>query len=324
VRFQVEFIPFMLDSVFFSQAGVGVGWLQYLLRQNNEHNQNDLSEDGKLILKHLLKEHALLDGNNNDQDNHDDDSDVDIDDRNSDIDSSRLKEPSMQEHESWNFITNYYTETNRNENTRSLLFPTILQTIFDLYDKYETENKEKDMITNINEIIQSCLACIEQSHKNGTMILRPSDIPASMDSNQIVIAALLYLSSSVDGISYVKQLPQMPLLQRIYDNNNDEDGIPQGFQICQQNITQNMLDNHEFRFKLATLEASFWKTSSRIDYIPRLHTIPRMETNSSEEKLMQDGTTTKAQPKKRKSSINTSSTAGNKKKQKYIDDSKSI
>jgi hypothetical protein len=149
--------------------------------------------------------------------------------------------------------------------------------------------------------------------------LQPSNMPCTLTSNQVIFSALLFLSEDIyqnipdlitsaslsisDPFSY---FPKMPILIK---NTSDETSfkkgidkeqeiIPNGFHINHDNVPSlsngEMLNDEDFLHKLSILESCFWSISSKVEYTPRIHVLPRIgmglvSSKEEEDRLMKCG-----------------------------------
>ena len=120
----------------------------------------------------------------------------------------------------------------------------------------------------------------------------PSNIPCSLDSNQVILSALLFLSESflIDNNAPSSQpdtthFPKMPLFVKhsIWNNSKGKKklnikSMPYGFTINQNLVPcmDTLVENRTFWKQLSLFESYFWSISSpNIEHLPRKHVLPR-------------------------------------------------
>jgi len=247
------------------EIGTGISWLKevseasdlYSSTQKEMEATPKLSVNGKAILRQLLNSVTI-------------DEDV--------LNSSLASKPS------WSFLT----RDSERQDTSSSLFLKILQQISS-EEGVNDETKQRSPL-KASQIIKSLSSFFDSNSVS-------KNIPPDMDSNQIIYAALSFLSSSCTmldsritvggtGTSITDPhdyFPLMPLLQESSNGTNESLKLYQG---NVSNFKPPFLQHSSFLTKLSNLEALFW--TSTILYPSRLRVIPRMG-NASREKLLLGG-----------------------------------
>lgn len=287
-------------------VGSGLKWLTHLLKRDVKHEH--LSNGGKKILDRLVKDNYLQDDAKNKSDNYlykyaDDDEDEESSgDENSELGLNHERREKVNDWESRN-----------DESKRPRFFETILGIVYNNAARSSTTGRDSIKTPTTKDIMKECISQLEQSAETNNSdegegqqqnkILSPANIPCSLDSNQFIFSALLFLSEDIyqdlasskssiinDGSStnYNTYFPKMPLLLKRKTSSSSSAGsdsvmIPGGFQINHENIVlssehedRSTIFDREFLRKLSMLESCFLSISSKIEHIPRLHVIPRI------------------------------------------------
>jgi len=297
------------------ETGTGLAWLQHVLRtkssaadscvigketmtdgtskQRSPTIRTELSQDGKDILRQLLNSVA--------------------------IDDEILNRYSGST-PSWSFLTRsdgpglFPGHANNTPIKHPSLFVLILQQVFTNCDtKGDITNHEHHIpATKATQILKACSPYFENKCVS-------KNIPAEANSNQVIFAALSFLSATTipyldleeDWVQQDERItsvadphhhfPLMPLLipppsdnHDDHNNNaNEEEHNPnlRMYQINEPNLTPSSLHDTHFLTKIHNLEASFW--ASTVQYSSRLRVIPRMEDTSHERMLLFMGGSTK-------------------------------
>lgn len=203
---------------------------------------------------------------------------------------------------------------------KSRLFPLIVETVNKLQQNHDTG---KSSFVSASEIIQGIAMDLTSIEPKGT--LRAEDLPASVESNHAIYAALLFLSqplhvsSSPDNITPTSKaeqthlFPPMPLLNA---ERTDKEHHPKTFHLHPTNLTEQKLHDLEFLAQLECLEDVFWGSSSVL-FQSRCHIVPRFDSQVQEEHFIRTGET-----KEGKSTSVKKSTDKGKKRKSNTDDSK--
>ena len=278
-----------------SSIGKGYKWLRHILKSNDEDNQL-LSQRGKVVLEHMLgvnkvNERLLLDLETKVFDDNFDNGD-----------------------KSWDFVNR------SNQSFKPMLFPILLDIVNKLSEKRRDSNTLSSTTTvpTTKEILETFIQYIEEPDnekkinvegkdndnnetpqesasklKQWLSKLPPSSIPCSLNSNQLIFSALLFLSEdlhiaiqpsqsipthhSIDGYDPISCFPKMPLLTKHVISKGGKT-IPYGFEKNTRNENLNNLKEERFLDKLSLLESCFWSNISKVKHIKRLHVLPRTGT----------------------------------------------
>jgi hypothetical protein len=163
----------------------GFKWLTHILKSNDDdHDDNPrmLSQPSKIVLEHLLRENKVYD--------------IDADSCNQDDDEE-------EDDDEQGYMYSIGSSSIQKSDFDFLLFPTLLKVVHDLYQQLNNETSSTSasttnttnspIIPTTKEIIQSFTSLIKSSSLS-SKILPPSHIPSSLNSNQFIFAALLFLS----------------------------------------------------------------------------------------------------------------------------------
>ena len=225
---------FLMESC--QKVGVGVSWLHHVSKSRS----NLISPDGQKLLLELLDDHGL---------GEDEDDEI------------------PEQECSWDF----FGMSGLEKVERSSLFRTIIAIIQKDASKSNDDDASTDESSRYcltNHIIQECNKKISKEEN----ILRPIDIPVSLDSAHTIYAALIFLSTAIDSHEAVKEFfPSMPILQKNRLSSGLENIYPGLFAIC-----KTVDVNEEFLQKLDCLEAFFFKSfTGESEYASRLRVVPR-------------------------------------------------
>jgi len=289
------------------ETGTGLAWLQHVLRtktnkttSTDSHDSNkqplpmiqtELSEDGKDILRRLLNSVA-----------------IDDEFLNSNAGStpcwSFLAQRQHQQQPESNAEISAVTPTRVQH---SSLFVLILQKVVTNFDTKNENNFEQQPTTipiKATQLLKSCSPYFEGKYAS-------KNVPPELDSNQVIFAALSFLSSTtIPSLEFDEDMeppdeqstsiadphhhfPLMPLLLSGSPNTpNDEEPNPnlRLYQINEPNLPPSSLHDPHVLAKLLNLEAAFWASS--VAYPSRFRVIPRMEDGVRETTLCFTGGST--------------------------------
>ena len=217
--------------------------------------------------------------------------------------------------------------------SKSRLFPLILETVTKLQQSHnlgeETSTSPPVSSSSSSEIIQAiALDLTAKIEPKG--VLRAEDLPATVESNHAIYAALLFLSQPLavhadaacacsasasasasaspldknsplllDSSTSTRTLEEaqtyttiFPSMPLLNAERTDKDHHPKTFHLHPTNVSTQKLHDVGFLAKLETLEDAFWGSSS-VSCQSRCHIVPRFDFDShaKEERFIRTGET---------------------------------
>jgi len=302
-----------LESVCLGEIGTGFAWLKDILKTKNPHSiqgemdkastKPTLTDGGKVLLRQMM---------------------------NSVLDDDACTSSTAPLKHCWSFLRPVSSlDQSHSPTPSSSLFVELLK-IITSHEAVNDETTQRGVShLNIFQIIKSLQSYFSTSKSIA------KNIPPGMDSNQIICAALAFLSTPIpildahvnnEGdqdepslpligtILPLDYFPSMPLLlQESSTNSNKDETSKKSFKkyfVNKSNLKSSFLQEYSFVTKLLNLEASFWASTSQ--YPSRLRVIPRIEDVTREKSLLFMGGTTKSTSEGAKSGSSSSKKGGKK------------